>query len=178
MHVNIPKAILTKFVWLLFLNFLSRSRPSRSISCFICPVSSFGSWSSVIIVVNSVIADNRFSFRLLANLIAYWLNIHDVNDDDDDGGQEEEEKHPRRGGGLGRRRKWKMNINYSHGDDKMNFNVSTLDVCVFLPSSFFHSSSSVSRSLFLLLMFVSFLLTQKKVPIERFSRFSTLLLAD
>lgn len=27
----------------------------------------------------------------------------------------------------GRRRIWKMNINYSHGDDKMNFNVSTLD---------------------------------------------------
>lgn len=70
-HITIIRE-LTLFVWL-FLNFHARSRslPSRSISCFICPVSNFGSWSSVIIVVNSVIADNRFSFRLLANLIAY-----------------------------------------------------------------------------------------------------------
>lgn len=183
-NVSVSHVILTKFVWLLFLNFLSRSRPSRSISCFICPVSSFGSWSSVIIVVNSVIADNRFSFRLLANLIAYWLSIHDVNDDDDD--DDEERTQQRFGWGE---RKWKMNINYSHGDDKMNFNVSTLDICVFP----FHSSFEV-----FLLEFHSFSLgffgslscwlfgcvfshtenEEKKVPIEWFSRFSTLLLAD
>lgn len=45
-----------------------------------------------------------------------------------------------------RERKWKMNINYSHGDDKMNFNVSTLDICVFP----FHSSGFSSRVSFFL----------------------------